>query len=68
MRHRSASSAPPGWLVARVVDSRLEADLAARMLQRQGIDSLVVARAEQDFALYVPPDRLHQAAGTLEPG
>lgn len=68
MRHGTASSAPAGWLVARVVDSRLEADLGIRILQRHGIDALVVARGEQDFAICVPPDQLSQAAGTLECG
>jgi hypothetical protein len=67
MKDGSAPSVPPEWLVVRVVDSRLEAALAARLLESRGVAARVVARGEQDFALYVAPHQLEEAARTLEP-
>jgi hypothetical protein len=68
MAQGAASPVPRGWIVARVVDSSLEADLAAHILGNHGINVEIVTRGQQDFAVYVPPDQLESAARTLEPG
>jgi len=59
-------TAPPGWQVAAEVDSRLEADLVARLLAARDIASVVVVGGTGDFAVYVAADDRASAAQTLD--
>lgn len=53
MEQGAAATVPPGWQLATEVDSRLEADLAARLLAARDITAVVVASGTGDFAVYV---------------
>lgn len=60
------ATAPPGWQVAVEVDSRLEADLAARMLHVREIDAQVVEQGTFAFAVYVAESDLDAATSILD--
>jgi hypothetical protein len=62
------SNAPAGWQVAAEVDSRLEADLAARLLAARGVEAAVVERGADDFAVYVAAGDIDAAGQVLDPG
>jgi len=61
---QTASTVPPGWQVAAEVDSRLEADLAVRMLADRNVTAVAVERGPADFAVYVRDDD-QDAAGAI---
>jgi len=66
MEQRTAATVPPGWQLVAQVDSRLEADLAARMLDARDIASVVTERGPVDFAVHVAPDDRESAEQTLD--
>lgn len=66
MSQRTDATAPPGWQVAVEVDSRLEADLAARMLDVSEIDARVVEQAAGEFGVYVAEQDLDAATRILD--
>lgn len=53
MGQHTAVTAPSGWRAAVVVDSRLEGDLAVRMLASEGVEAVAVERRPAEFAVYV---------------
>lgn len=64
MSQRTEPAAPPGWQAVVEVDSRLEADLAVRMLSVNGIDALAVELGSATYGVFVAEsDR--EAAGTV---
>ena len=66
MRQHTATTAPGGWEVAVLVDSRLEADLAVRMLAGRSVEAVVVQRGSQEFAVYVAEDDRATATAVLD--
>jgi hypothetical protein len=66
MKQRTVSTAPPGWQVAVEVDSRLEGDLAARLLAAGDIEATVIERGSNDFAVFVAAEQREQARRILD--
>jgi hypothetical protein len=64
MSQRTESAAPPGWQVVVEVDSRLEADLAVRMLSVNGIEALAVELGSARHGVFVAEND-REAAGTV---
>lgn len=63
---QGTSTAPAGWHVAVEVDSRLEAELAVRLLAARGVEGVVVERKVGRFAVYVAEADRDLAARTLD--
>jgi hypothetical protein len=66
MGQHVAITAPAGWEVAVVVDSRLEGDLAVRMLAAADVEAVTVERGPVDFAVFVPDGDRDRASSILD--
>lgn len=66
MGRDAAVTAPAGWEVAVVVDSRLEGDLAVRMLAESGVEAVVIEQGPAEFAIYVADDDRDRATTVID--
>lgn len=66
MGQHTAVTAPSGWRAAVVVDSRLEGDLAVRMLASAGVEGVAVERGPTEFAVYVADGDQDRASQVLD--
>jgi hypothetical protein len=62
---RHDATAPPGWRMILIADSRLEGDLVVRMLEARDLGAALVYRGRR-FEIYVPPEDEDNARAVLD--
>lgn len=66
MTTRDNSTAPAGWRMILVADSRLEGDLVVRMLGARDLRAVLVDRDGRRFEIYVAPEDEDTARTVLD--